>query len=1094
MRKAFFLAALMSLVPGLWSLTAPPPNGVLSAGVHFSRYPSGLSQNSILTSLQDRQGFMWFGTYDGLNRFDGYSFKVFRMKPRSPDSLPSDWINALCEGEDGTLWVGTEGGLAAMDPRTQTFRRFPKAGPASAGLPRARVAALLREPGGTLWVGTNVGLYLVTGDGKILRRLVAGPSGTDLSNGSVTFLLRDSRRFVWIGTENGLNRLDPSTGKVRRFFPAPGTPGGRGTPNGILHLGEGKGLLWIGTQQGLFTLDPVRLRFVGLAQPLLGETARPGIQALLWKDADQLLIGTSGSGLLLWNSRDGSLRRAVNDPQDSASLPFDIIDCLCRDRSGLIWIGTMNGLCTLSDRQNAFRNLGAFPADDSRFGQAFVMFIVEDPQGKIWIGTLSQGIFCCDPRTGEVEQYRHDPKNPHSLSVDGVWGLVTDGSGRLWCATYGRGLDCLDPATRRFRHFALSPAGQPSRLDETCRTVFASRDGTLWAGTENGLKWLDPETERVHQYRLPDKSPEREVVRAITQSEDGAIWVGGLGGGLARLDPSSGRASLIRADRSGKQGPPCSGIRCLRFDRHGILWVGSDMGLSRFDPRSGRWELYSIEDGLPANTVHGIIPDDAGFLWLSTNGGLSRFNPDSGAFWNFGKADGLQSDEFNQGAYCRGRSGCLYFGGTHGTNCFWPDKIRPNTFRPPVRFTGIRVLNEPLTARPGTAAGQQPEYIDSITLNHDENVITFEFAALNFQCPERNRYRYRMEGVDNDWVSAGNRRYATYGNLSPGEYVFLVEGANNDGIRCNRPARLRIVITPPWWRAWWALALYLTLGAGAVFVLVRMRMTANYRKLEGEMLQRSLERLREIDAMKTDFLNIASHELRTPLTSVVGFARITLKKLESAAVLPTPDSGPDKTRDQVLQNMKIIVDEGERLTNLINDLLDIAKLEAGKVDWKREEVDIRELLDQSAATMEPLAAQKNLRIVVETAPALPPLVCDRNRILQVILNLLSNAIKFTEEGQIRLQAGRLDDGVLFEVRDTGIGVHPDHVNNIFDKFFQVGDSLTDRPRGTGLGLSISRQIVEHHHGRIWAEKGADGGSVFRFQIPLEPPSSESVGD
>ncbi|MBP7864674.1 MAG: hypothetical protein KA419_01895 [Acidobacteria bacterium] len=1053
----------------------------------------GLSQNSVTAMCQDRQGFLWFGTYDGLNRYDGYAFTVFRHDPRNPGSLSNNWVNGLCLDREGRLWIATEGGgLNVFDPRTATFRRLRHRPGDPASIGDDTVHCVRPDPRGDLWVGTPRGLDRVSPRGEVLAHFTHRPDDPgSLSDPSVHTILVDGSGGLWAGTLNGLNRLRPGDGRFDRFYPEAGAGKGRGSPNFIAALHpDRKGFLWVGTGQGLFTLDPRTGVFRPPPRRLGALVAGGGVSSFCEADADSLVIGTNTVGIVFHRPSDGSAFTASNAPEERGSLSFNVVMSLLLDQSGMLWVGTMNGVNALSNKQKNFHYIGRGSGSAESLSAGFVMAVHQDPSGALWIGSLTAGLDRYDPRTGRFTHYRHDPARPDSLGMDGIWSILMDRKGRLWVGTYGRGLDGLDPATGRFSHFRVDPRAGPETPGDVIRTLFEDPQGTLWVGTDRGLKRFDPESGRFTHFG-PAAPAGRQggdtVVRALVRDPGGDFWIGMYGGGLVRLNPADGTWKRIRHDPSNPSaGISSDFVRCLHLDDRGILWVGTDLGLNRYDPARAEWKLYTTRDGLPSDVVYAILPDAFGRFWLSTNHGLSCFEPARASFWNFDRRDGLQSNEFNQGAYCRGRDGELFFGGLNGVTHFRPETIRPNAFVPPVYLTDVRVFDRSLGEGAPDRPATQPPFLREVRLRHDENVLTFEFVALNFQNPERNAYVYTLEGVDQGYIRAGARRYATYGNLAPGTYVFRVRAANNDGVWNNRGANLTIVVVPPWWRTWWAVTLYWAVGAGLVFTLVLLRVRARLRKIERRMLQESVARLREIDALKTEFLNIASHELRTPLTSVVGFARMIQKKLDEVVfpLIPPSETRAGKVSEQIRANVAIIVAESERLTALINDLLDIAKLEAGKVEWKRGPVDVANVVRQGMAAIRPLADPRGLTLVEEIEPGLPAVPGDRDRLLQVVLNLLSNAVKFTDAGEVACGVRRCGDALFVSVRDTGIGIPDDALAYIFEKFRQVGDSLTDRPRGTGLGLSICRQIVEHHGGHIWAEKGPGSGSVFTFTLPV----------
>jgi signal transduction histidine kinase len=433
----------------------------------------------------------------------------------------------------------------------------------------------------------------------------------------------------------------------------------------------------------------------------------------------------------------------------------------------------------------------------------------------------------------------------------------------------------------------------------------------------------------------------------------------------------------------------------------------------------------------------------------------------------------------------------LFFGGINGFNAFYPEDIRDNSHAPPVVFTDFQILNKSISHKtPGSPLSQAISETEEITLSYEDKVFSFEFAALDFTAPSKNQYAYKMENFDRDWQQAGTNRTATYTNLDPGEYVFRVKASNNDGVWNEKGAAIRIIITPPWWGTWWAYGFYALLLAAGVFAVDRIQR----RRLIKQERQRAALREAELRAQtaeaaseaKSVFLSNVSHELRTPLTSVVGFAKIVKKRLEERIfpLVATKDSKTQRLIEQVSENLGVMVAEGERLTALINNVLDLAKIEAGKIEWNMTAVAVPEIISRASAATASLFESNGLHFSKHIAPGLPQIIGDQDKLIQVVINLISNAVKFTEKGSVICRAERKDSEVVISVSDTGIGISVEDQPKVFEKFTQVGDTLTDKPKGTGLGLTICKEIVEHHGGRIWVESELGKGSTFSFALPI----------
>lgn len=803
----------------------------------------GLSQNSVATILQDSRGFMWFGTQEGLNRYDGYGFTVFRHRGDDPASLSDNWINVLYEGRDGQLWIGTAGGgLNRFDTATETMTRYSAAPDIPHGLSSDNVSAILEDARGELWIGTHGG---------------------------------------------GLNRFDPATGQFSTYRFDPDDP--RGLPHDdvtALAL-DSTGRLWVGTAGGLAVLDENRYHFtVWIHDPATPASLSANrILALLAAPSGQLWIGTDGGGLNVMDTATGRFRRY---PTDAAG--GDNVHALFRDRAGTLWVGTDGGLQEYLPETDAFQSYRTIPDGRSATRTILVRSLFEDRSGILWIGSKGSGAYKFDRKKSVFTNYSKNPALPHGLNNNHIWGLCERGDGSIWIGT-NLGVNRFDPVSERFRaythtpgrvtglshnivrhvfedrggtlwlgtdggglnrlvetaagvrfdHFTNRPDNPRSLSDNRIRTIFEDAGGELWVGTWNGLNRFDRAWQHFdHFYHDPGDPASLSDNRIRTLYQDGAgeLWVGTYGG-LNRFDRESGRFESFRHDPLDDRSLGNDRVLCLLEDGAGRLWVGTyGGGLNHFDHENRRFTRYTTEDGLPNNTVYGILEDGSGHLWLSTNKGLCRFDPESGATRVFERADGLQGNEFNGGAYLKTRGGELYFGGINGITRFRPEALFRNTHVPPVVLTAFRKYDRVVDF------GRSPATLDAIELAHDDDFFSFEFAALDFANPGKNRYAYKLEGFDREWIPCGTRRSATYTNLDGGDYVFRVRACNNDGVWNEDGLAIAVTIVPPFWETWWfrlAVALAVALQVFALYRYRMRRVEAQQRLLETEVADRTRE-------------------------------------------------------------------------------------------------------------------------------------------------------------------------------------------------------------------------------------------------------------
>ena len=834
---------------GLASSTQHPP-----ADVEFSFAPGsvvrfehltsedGLSQNAGLDILQDRRGYLWFGTGDGLNRYDGYSFKIFKHDPEDPTSISHNSILELTEGKDGTLWIGTwGGGLNRYDPVTETFTRYQHNPDDTSTLAEDNIYSILEDSDGNLWVGTLGGLDRFDPDTSTFEHFTHDPADANsLSSNAVSLIFEDSKRQLWIATGangiegSGLNRFDPVTGNVVRYQHDEADPESLAS-NNIADIYEAEdGTFWIATGgfslhgNGLDHFDPN----TGKAEHYQYDADNPhsvGTNDLieLWGDSSGMLwIGTWSNGLNLMDlSKPGHFTRYVNDPFFADSLSGNEVWSLFKDRSGILWIGTShNGINKLSPNIGQFSLYRNNPSDSTTLGANATGAFAEDPRGNIWIATWGAGLDRFDPQTGSFTHYRHDPDNPNSLSDDLFMAVHVDEYGTVWAGTLGRGLNRLNPTTSRVTHYLHDAQNPTSLADDNIATLIPDNQGGLWIGTFGGLSHYDPLTDSFTNYSNDPENPSsishNMVVSLYIDSKDN-LWIGTWGGGLNQLDlnnPDHADPKLATfIHYRNLPDDPASlsedSVWTIHETGDGSLWFGTQLGLNQFDPIKKTFEHFTEKQGLPNNTVLGILGDDLDTLWITTNNGLAQFDPQSGKFIVYDSSDGLQSNEFNSNAYYRASDGTMYIGGINGFNKFDPEKIKPNPVPPQVVVTRFEVFNELL---PVDLSGREP-----IRLSYKQDFISFEFAAFDFHAPQKNQYAYKLDGFNEYWIQAGNRRYATYTSLPGGEYVFRVKAANSDGTWNETGVAIPIIITPPVWQTWWF--------SGALIVLVAAAMAAGFR-------------------------------------------------------------------------------------------------------------------------------------------------------------------------------------------------------------------------------------------------------------------------
>ena len=900
LRLGALLIASWGAVTALCATATASP---ASAPMHFARLGSdaGLSAGGVMAITQDRQGFLWLGTEDGLDRYDGYELRHYVHDRARDGSLPNNWVATLAEDPDGTLWVGTDGGGVVGLQANGNFEELPPMhGQAPIGA-QEKVRIVRLDTHGVMWVGTRAaGLLMIDRAGQRTARFRHGDNASTLSSDSVYSVIEDRSGTIWVGTSNGLDRLDPATGLIERQTTALSRlTDAHGDLSVTALLEDQHGDLWVATSQGLFRRDAESGTFESYRNRAADPNSLPGdhVQALLQDGAGRLWIGTS-AGLALYERAGDVFTNYHHDPADAATLPDDYVVSLYEDRGGLLWVGTKTGgVAKWNSRSWSFGHHTGVSGTGLR--DTDVSAFAVDAAGILWIAGLGTGIDAVDHQHGTTQHYHHVPNDPTSLPDDGVTTLLFDHQGSLWVGTMTAGLSRLDLKHHRITTFEHDPNDPTSVGAPGVMSLLEDSSGRLWVGTYGGgLSLLDSASGHFKRYVMDTTNPRSlpsDRATALVEDPSGRIWVGTDGGGLALLDPVSGQVTRFAHDPRQPHSVSANTVYAIRVDEHGHVWVGTRGGGldevegSALDPDSIRFRNYSEAEGLPNDTIYGIETGREGSLWLSTNRGLSRFDINTHEVRNFRAAHGLQGDEFNFGAHLRSPEGELFFGGPHGYNAFFPERLRFDEIPPPVVLTAFLKLNEPApTAVPH-------ERLRAIDLGYRDDVVSFEFAALDFASPQDNNYRYMLDGFDKGWVNAGAKHRVTYTNLAGGHYIFKVSAANSDGRWSNSALTIPIEVQQPPWKTSWAYAAYVAAFGLLMFAVwnsqhKKLRREARYAlRLEQDVRDRTSEL-----AERNQELEQANHQLKEasitdPLTGLGNrrYLRDAMASLIKSERLPT---------------------------------------------------------------------------------------------------------------------------------------------------------------------------------------------------------------
>jgi ligand-binding sensor domain-containing protein/signal transduction histidine kinase/AraC-like DNA-binding protein len=1072
-RKIFigFLIVVLNLF-SLFSISNISP--ILSKNLFFKSYgiEQGLSHNTVFCIEQDYQGFIWFGTQEGLNRFDGYTFKKYLHNPEDSLSVPGNTIHDILEDSHKNLWIATSEGLCQYNRITDKFTHFDHL--SKKKLSDKIITSLLEDKNGNLWVGTfNGGVNIYDLENDSLTIINHSESKQKLSNNTVRVIFEDGVNNIWIGTREGLNKYSFSLKTVKQYaFHEDNIIGG----NDIRDIFE--------TQPG------------------------------------ELLIATNGGGLVSFNSETEAFFIDYGNSDKIGELSSNTIRTIKSDQNGMIWIGSLNGLFLYDQYNKIFNHYKHNPDDPGSLNAHSIRAVFKDEDGNMWLGLYYGGINFYNTENSQFQNFSEKGTSDKGLSSNIISAIVEDRHGKLWIGTEGGGLNHFDPSTGKFKHYFHHPS-KNSISSNFIKSLALDSLGNLWIGTiESGLDYFNTRSSVFTNNRniADDKNTLSNVyIKSIFIDKDHTVWIGTNGGGLNKYSPKYKKFFSYSFDQ-GKNSIIGSNVNCIVNYSDSILCIGTNKGLNFFNKRTAKFTLlnrldnddllsevwclfkenekhlwigtnenglvlYNIEDNQASkiindnspnnNVVYGILPDETGSLWISTNKGISRLNLSDLSFKNYDSHSGLLSSQFNYNSYCKTKKGTLIFGGTKGFSMFSPSEIRSNTTIPKAVITDFRIMNKPINYDdPDSPLPSNIIIADEINLSYKQSVFSIEFASLSFVAPEKNQYEYTLEGFLNQWVYLGNTRTVSFTNLDPGTYRFRLKVSNNDGLWNENAATLKINVQPPWWRTLWAYSAYILIIFTMAFFAIKLFQIRidEKNKLKYERLEK--ERIIELNQMKLKFFTNISHEFRTPLSLILGPLEDLQEKM-------------DILNEPARKKLSIIQKNALRLYKLVEQLMTFRKLEAGALQLKISNNEVITFLSQIHESFEELAIKKNIDFSFTHKQHEIYLWFDYEMMKTVFFNVISNAFKHTPDN------GRIDINIDFHIdkpfseitiTDNGTGIPSDKLEKIFERFYQVEPEHGEQYEGAGIGLSFAKEIVSLHHGEITAKSDLNKGSVFYIRL------------
>lgn len=1097
----------------------------------------GLSLSSVYSVYQDSKGFMWFGTEDGLNKYDGNNFTIYRPETGNINSLSYKWIELIYEDKNGNMWFGSRGGLSMLDPVYGQFIRYGNKYPSRKisndtitcieqgtdgllwvgtssgingvdattnrvihlGLEELNINVIRALEGGAVLVGTNQGLYYWK-DEEFSRMPIDASQGT--TSDVVSAIVQESSGSVLVAVGNKIYRtisddglqkwnciLDPS-----RY--------------GILiqqveRMAVDNSTIWISTEKGLFKFDhgQGRLLEVLKSRDLSHSLAINSSRSLYLDNDNYLWYGTFGEGIYRIDLRTGRFDNFRHNPAELSSLSENAINCIAEDGSGNIWIGTFGaGINIYYPHMHKFEYMSHQSLNENSLSSNFIWSIMECDNELLWVGTNDAGLNIYDPVRDRYRHFMHDPSNARSLSNSSVRKVYQDSKKRIWVGTDGGGLNRFFPSSGTFAHYQHAPSDPTSISDNSVRVIYEDRDGRLWVGTRNGLNEFDPDRGTFKRYQHAEDDPNSMsnnfVYSSIYQDENGYLWIGTYGGGLNRMEIETGKFEHFMHDPNDSSSISDDIVFSIFEDTNGIFWVGTNSGLNRFDRSTGNFEKFGIPEGLPNEVIYGILPGAKNQLWLSTNHGLCRFSLNDYSVKNFNAGDGLQSNEFNGGAFHKGQSGRLFFGGVYGLNIVDPELNYIDENYSKVVFTRLEILGSEVAILKDSLAknnkvkikdgeyflSRDISYSEEVFLDYKHRFFSIEFAALNSSAESNLTYQYLLQGLEDSWKDAGKRNFITFANMPSGAYNLKVRTQNPDGLWSISDASLHIVISPPFWHTWWfyliEVVVVIMLATFIYRYLLKIRTNRLLKiqneqiNLANEQLQISEQNLKRLNATKDKFFSIISHDLKNPFTSLLSISELMAKDYD------------DMDEEDKEQGIGKVHESATRIYKLLENLLTWSRTQSGNITYKPGGFDISSVVNENMSLFAEMAEKKGIRVMVNI-PAEARVYADYEMINTVLRNLLGNALKFSSRGdQVTICAEKIDASWKVSIKDQGIGISNENREKIFRIDTKIKTEGTAGEKGTGLGLIISKEFVEKNKGYIEVVSEEGNGSIFSFTVPV----------
>lgn len=1018
----------------------------------------GLSQGTVETIIQDDQGYIWLGTNDGLCRYNGYEFKIYKHDEELENSITNNYIVDIKQDNSGNIWGGTANGLSKIDTKTDLITNY-NMNDEEKSLSHYNIGDILITKSGDVLVGTSDGLNIYNEKKDEFYRIFNKDS--DLSSQFIRSLAEDENQNIWVATNNGIDKID---------------------------IKNNKNIISFKTGHGKFDISENDIYVV-----------RYDPKGYIW-------AGALKEGLNRIDINTNEVKQYKNDDRDEKSLPGNHVKDILRDSSGNLWVGTDNGLAKYNEQTENFATYKNKIYDKTSLVNDEVFSIQEDESGLIWVGTYA-GISMFDPNTN-IEHYKKDPFDENSISDNPIHGIYEDKDGLLWVGTNSKGVNVINRKNYNVKHLNktskdysisddnindivgidnkifIATKNGLNEVDKDFKTIniyntedgicnnnitalFADSKKNVWIGTANGISVLNTNTNEIIDITdiLTNHNIEDQYIKVIYEDSKGNYWVGCfIDGGLVKIDPNKRTIENYRNKKEDKISISSNNIRSIVEDKNGNLYIGTSYGLNKLNESNNTFERYSEKDGLSNNTVYGLLVDDNNNLWASTNLGISKLDTNTMTFETFNIIDGFQGNEFNGRAYYKNKSGELFFGGINGLNIFRPNDINRSRYVPTVIFDEFKVN------------GKVYKDINNQEFKYNENTINISVFISNYKNTKNIQYMYKLEGVSDSWdISRSNN--INYSDLAPGTYTLKIKARSYSG-KVSDESAVKFIIKPPIWKSKAAILIYLI-----IITIVIYRTINSVKRLDNlvknktlqltkemEKNDKLLKKVIELEKRKNNYFVNLSHELRTPLNVISSTEQLVTEL--------------NKSKDGIGKSklngcMQVVRRNTKRLLNLINNIIDTAKIESGSYQLNIREHDIVYIVEEATLSLKDYIERKGIELIIDPEMEEKIIKCDEHEIERCIVNLVSNAAKFTPEGgTIEVTIEDLDEKVKIIVKDTGIGIDKKYHDSIFNRFNQVIDQGAESKGGSGLGLTITKQIIDMHGGQISVESELGKGCKF----------------